>query len=64
MFWRLLEESKDQMSNPLTTFLRQARRRRTIDQLMGMDDRMLADIGVTRGDLVLMRDGGKSFPHR
>ena len=38
--------------------VRWTRRRRTINELRELDDRMLADIGITRGDISLVIAGG------
>lgn len=54
------------MANYLTSLFRRAERRRALNELNTLDDRMLADIGLTRGDLgqIRSRRGDAHFGSR
>jgi uncharacterized protein YjiS (DUF1127 family) len=41
----------------LTTMFRRSRQRSQMEALAELDDRLLADIGLTRGDLPRLRSG-------
>jgi hypothetical protein len=43
------------MSDIIACFTAIGRRRRTIDALMGLDDHLLRDIGLTRGIIVSIK---------
>ena len=48
----------------LTSFFRRAERKRVLTDLMKFDDHLLRDIGLTRGDLALMRANRRGSPSR
>ena len=48
----------------ITTLFRRAERKRVLTDLMGFDDRLLRDIGLTRSDIALMRDNRQPSPGR
>ena len=48
---------KDQISNAISYLRKRASQRRGLAQLSRLDDRLLRDIGLTRGDLVAVERG-------
>ncbi len=44
----------------LTSLFRRSEKRRAYTDLMGLDDRMLRDIGLSRSDLHLMMSGNRT----
>ncbi|MGV3491241.1 MAG: DUF1127 domain-containing protein [Devosia sp.] len=48
----------------LSTLFRRAERKRVLSDLMTFDDRLLRDIGLTRGDIALMRANRQPTPGR
>ena len=48
----------------MTSIFRRAERKRVLTDLMKFDDHLLRDIGLTRGDLALMRANRLATPSR
>ncbi|MEM9357617.1 MAG: DUF1127 domain-containing protein [Pseudomonadota bacterium] len=46
--WQLVSE----LGNPLNAIVRAGRRQRQIDELAKLDNHLLEDIGLTRGDVI------------
>ena len=53
----LISLIKAQISNAISTYKERARQRRGLSKLSRLDDRLLKDIGLTRGDLVSVELG-------
>ena len=53
----LISSIKDQVNNAISNLRERASQRRGLAQLSRLDDRLLRDIGVTRGDLVAVERG-------
>lgn len=53
----LISSIKDQISNAISNFRERALQRRGLAQLSRLDDRLLRDVGLTRGDLVAVERG-------
>lgn len=48
------------MTSYLSSLLRRSARRKTLAELLNLDDHLLRDIGVTRADLHLMMSGSRT----
>jgi uncharacterized protein YjiS (DUF1127 family) len=48
----------------ISSLFRKAERKRVLTDLLGFDDRLLRDIGLTRTDLALMRTNRMPTPGR
>lgn len=53
----LISLIRGQISNAISTYKERARQRRGLSELSRLDDRLLKDIGITRGDLVTVELG-------
>ena len=51
------QQGKDSMINLLGALIRQSERRRTYNRIRHLDDRLLADIGLSRADLEMILTG-------
>lgn len=53
----LISLIKDRISNAISTYKVRARQRRGLSELSRLDDRLLKDVGLTRGDLIAVERG-------